>query len=281
MSPLNSGGEPKHESPAHSGGEPKHEPPAPSGTEPTHEPPAPTGADPKHEPPAPSVADPRHEPPAEAPAAPTTEAPPQPAPDASPEPGNGQLPCFLTSAGLICPGPPDCTVTSTGVTCASNCVLTSAGLTCPRGDVGPNPPRGRVLPNPPVSGERERSSPPRAKVNAERESGIGPRNVADVRDTEAGEQRSTDARDLPFSGFAILLPFGIGCAFLVGGMLLRRPRSAVAGGAELFGDVAPAAALPAQSPRTRTAKPPSRGAIMLQSVILLACGLLLRRRRRR
>jgi CxxC motif-containing protein len=36
-------------------------------------------------------------------------------------------------------------VTSTGVSCASNCILTSAGLSCPRGKVLQNPRRFRGL----------------------------------------------------------------------------------------------------------------------------------------
>jgi hypothetical protein len=77
--------------------------------------------------------------PPELPAAPAPESPaaPAPAPPAAPTPAPDGRSCFLTSAGLICPGDPTCIVTSAGVTCGPDCTLTNAGLACPRGEVPP------------------------------------------------------------------------------------------------------------------------------------------------
>jgi hypothetical protein len=155
--------------------------------------------------------------------------------------------------------------------------LTSAGLACERGEVVPNPPRGEVLSNPPASGGPKDS--PRVKVKSERESGASPKNVADVQNAEAGGERSTDAQDLPFSGLPVLLSLGIGFALLAGGMLLRRARSTVAPAGELAAGEAPRAALVGVSPRTPRGL--SRGAMALQSLLLVACAMLLHRRRSR
>jgi hypothetical protein len=263
----------KHGPPAHSGADPTHEHPAQSGGDPKQESATQPGGDPKDEPPGQPGIGPKPEPPPEAPAAPR-----QPPAGPTPQPGNGQAPCFLSSAGLICPGDTDCVITTTGVTCASKCVLTSAGLACKRGEVLPNPARGEVLPNPPVSGGPKHRPTPRARVKSERETSVSPRNV-DVQDTEAGEQRSTDAQELPFSGLPLLLSLGLGCTLLAGGMLLRRKRSTVVPAPELAGKEATRGALASVSPRTPNV--PSRSAMALQSLLLVACAMLLHRRRSR
>jgi hypothetical protein len=113
---------------------------------------------------------------------------------------------------LICPGPPGCVVTSTGVTCASNCIVTSAGLSCPRGE---------VLANPPVSAGPERTPTSSPGVKPERERKVGPTIGADVREAGARELPA-GAEQLPFTGAPGLLWLGLGCGLLAGGLLLRR-----------------------------------------------------------
>ena len=99
------------------------------------------------------------------------------------------------------------------------------------------------------------------------------------RTTETGGQgadeiESADAGSLPFTGAPLLPWLVLACGLLVSGLLLRRLTSTT-GAVE----PAPPAVPPGVLPRTRAL--PSRGAIVLQSLVLLALGMLMSRRTRR
>jgi hypothetical protein len=190
----------------------------------------------------------------------------------APAPGSAQG-CVITSAGLVCPGDPDCVITSSGVTCASNCTITSAGLSCPSG--------GEVLPNAPVSGgpqrgPRRRPAPDvgvKPEREAQAEGDVSPTTIVPVEETTATD----DA--LPFTGAPLLAWLVIGFALWAGGLLLRRKTSTRRTAVELSSD-AEQLALPA-TPPARAGKPGSRWALVLQTLALLAIGMLMSRRTRR
>jgi len=202
----------------------------------------------------------------------TTAATPEPSPQAPASPsqstGNSGAPCFLTSAGLICPGNPDCILTSAGVSCASGCTVTSAGISCPSG--GEVPP-GRPVPGPP---KQTRRRSPAIEVKSERkaktEGKVSPTTVAPVDETGGL---------LPFTGAPMLMWLVLGFALWAGGLLLRRMTSTASPAVELSTAAQPLAVLP--GPSRRAPKPPSRWAIVLPSLALMACGMLLFNRRRR
>ena len=202
----------------------------------------------------------------------TTAATPEPTPQAPASPsqstGNSGAPCVLTSAGLICPGNPDCILTSTGVSCASGCTVTSAGISCPSG--GEVPP-GRPVPGPP---KQTRRRSPAVEVKSERkakaEDKVSPTTVAPVDETGGL---------LPFTGAPVLIWLVLGFALWVGGLLLRRMTSTASPAVELSTAAQPLAVLP--GPSRRAPKPLSRWAIVLPSLALMACGMLLFNRRRR
>jgi hypothetical protein len=196
----------------------------------------------------------------------------QPPAEPAPAPGSAQG-CVITSAGLVCPGDPDCVITSSGVSCASNCTITSAGLSCPSG--------GEVLPNAPVSGGPQRAPgrrpAPDVGVKPEREEqaegDISPTAVAPVEETE------TIGDALPFTGAPLLAFLVVGFALWAGGLLLRRGTSTARTAVELPSDDEPLA-LPAASP-ARAGEPGPRWALVLQALALLAIGMLMSRRARR
>ena len=94
----------------------------------------------------------------------------------------------------------------------------------------------------------------------------------------ADEIESADAGSLPFTGAPLLPWLLLACGLFVSGLLLRRLTSAT-GAVEPAGEATPLPVQPGVLPSTRTL--PSRGAIVLQSLVLLVCGVLLRRGRRR
>jgi hypothetical protein len=170
---------------------------------------------------------------------------------------------------LICPGNPDCVITSSGVNCATGCIVTSAGLSCPRG--------GKVLPNQRISGVREqgrtRETPPvkpKSEGDPKAEGKVSPTTVLRVAEAR---------RDgLPFTGAPVLTWLVLGFALWAGGLLLRRTstaRTAFEVSTEPSALAVPAAA------SAHTVRPPSRWAFVLRGLALLACGMLLLRRTRR
>lgn len=201
----------------------------------------------------------------------TGAATPEPTPQVPASPsqttGDGGAPCSLTSAGLICPGNPDCILTSAGVSCASGCTVTSAGISCPTG--------GEVSPGKPISGppKKTRRRTPAVKVKSEREAKsegkVSPTTVA----------RFEETGGLPFTGAPVFMPLLLGFALLAGGLVLRRRTSTPSAAVELSTTPQPIAVLPGQSwPAPR---PPSRWALLLPSLAVLACGMLLFSRKRR
>jgi hypothetical protein len=197
----------------------------------------------------------------------TTAATPELSPQAPASPlqttGNNGAPCVLTSAGLICPGNPDCILTSTGVSCASGCAVTSAGISCPSG--------GEVAPGRPVSGppKQTRRRSPAAEVKGERKSKtegkVSPTTVARVE--EPGGL-------LPFTGAPVVGWMVIGFALWAGGLLLRRRTSTASTTVELSTAAKPLAVLP--GPSRHAPRPPSLWGIVLPSLALVVCGVLLR-----
>jgi len=160
-------------------------------------------------------------------------------------------------------------VTSTGVTCGTDCVVTSVGLACPRGNEVANPPQGEVLSGLPVSGAPKPKPTPTRQVKSEGE----------VKPTVVSGGQDSGADQLPFTGAPLLPWLGLGCALLASGLLLWRRTSTVARGIEPAEEATPFAALPGPSPRKR--RLPPRRAIVLPSVALVACGMLLRGRMHR
>jgi hypothetical protein len=195
--------------------------------------------------------------------APTPERSPRAPASPSQTTGNSGAPCVLTSAGLICPGNPDCILTSTGVSCASGCVVTSAGISCPSG--------GEVAPGRPVSGppKQTRRRSPASEVKGERkaktEGKVSPTAVARVE--EPGGL-------LPFTGAPVVAWMVIGFALWAGGLLLRRRPSTASTTVELSTTAKPLAVLP--GPSRHAPKPPSLWAIVLPSLALVVSGVLLR-----
>jgi hypothetical protein len=250
-------------------------------TGPPREPPPQPGTGPTPEPPPQPSTGPKLEPPAEVLIPATPEAAQQAPADASPTPDNGQTDCFLTSAGLICQGSLNCIVTSSRVNCASGCAITSAGFSCPRG--------GDVLPNPRVSGGPKQSPTrrptPAVDVNSERrakaarEVSLRPALAArEVSPTTVPRVEETGGHELPFTGAPLLKWLVSGFALCAGALLLRRRISTAGTAVELSTDIKPVAVLP--DPPPRAGRVPSRWARVLSSLALLACGMLLFRRKR-
>jgi hypothetical protein len=192
----------------------------------------------------------------------------------APAPGDTQG-CVITSAGLVCPGDPDCVITSSGVSCASQCTITSAGLSCPGG--------GEVLPNQPVSGGPQRKPKPKPAP------GVGVKPEREAQDE--GETSPTTiapapvsvaepaGEELPFTGAPLLAFLVTGFALSAGGLLLRRRTATGRTEIEPSSDaeqLPAAAAPPADAPR-----PGSRWSLVLQTLALLALGMLMSRRTRR
>ena len=196
------------------------------------------------------------------------QAPAEPAP----APGSAQG-CVITSAGLVCPGDPDCVITSSGVSCASNCTITSAGLSCPSG--------GEVLPNAPVSGgpqrAPEREPAPDVGVEARARGAGRRRSQPDGRRSRGGDgddrRRAAvhAARRCWFPGgrvrvvgrWPVAAPRDLDRRTAV--ELLQRRRAARASG----------------GPAGAQGEPGSRWALVLQALALLAIGMLMSRRARR
>jgi hypothetical protein len=266
---------PGPETSPHPGAGPTPEPPPQPGAGPTPEPPPQLGAGPTPQPPPQPGTGPTPEPPPEDATAPTPEAAQGPPAGPSPPPGNGQAGCFLTSAALICPGNPDCVITSSGVNCASGCIVTSAGLSCPGG--------GEVLPAAPVSGGRDetRRPTPVGQVRAERKAKAERKAEAErnVSPTTISRGEETTAQDLPFTGSPMPAWLVLGFALLAGGLLLRRRISSPGTALDLSSDGKSLAVLPGRPPRA--GRLPSRRALVLPSLGLVACGMLLIRRMRR
>jgi hypothetical protein len=200
----------------------------------------------------------------------TTPQPPPPAPTApkpSPQPPSGQTTpsqspwsnCSVTSAGLVCPGATTtCMVTSAGVTCPLNCAVASArSSSCPQGTVAPNP-RGEVLAAPPTFGGQKKRAKHKPNV---------PRNTGPAQLRPVGFVRQTGAHELPFTGLELLPLVMLGLVLIAAGLVLRRGTSASA-----------EAALPAPAAVDPTRRRPP--GIAAQALVLVACGLLLRRRSR-
>jgi hypothetical protein len=168
----------------------------------------------------------------------------------------GGAACGLSSAGLTCPKDvPLCTVANGQLTCAQGCVLTSAGLNC-----------GAVLDLPPVihrpARKRHPTPPP-------------PPAPAPVVQRFHG----TTAGQLPVTGATLVPSILVGSVLLGSGLLLRRRTHPGAPA------VSPASEVPAPAP-TPGQRPAGadRGVLMPSIVagwVLLAVGLLARRRRRR
>ena len=203
----------------------------------------------------------------------TTAATPEPTPQTPASPsqttGNSGAPCVLTSAGLICPGNPDCILTSTGVSCASGCTVTSAGISCPSG--GEVPP-GRPVPGPP---KQTRRRSPVVEVKSERKA----KTEGKVTPTTVVAPVEETGGLLPFTGAPVLTWLVLGFALWAGGLLLRRMTSTASPAVELSTAAQPLAVLP--GPSRRAPKPPSRWAIVVPSLALMAYGMLLFNRRRR
>lgn len=205
--------------------------------------------------------------PGQDPASGTSEPTPQ-SPSGTPETnGNGGTACSPTSAGLVCPGNPECVITSAGVNCASGCTVTSAGLLCPEG--------GEVEATPPVSGGPKKK--PTAEVRGERETDSGgERGVTTIAGATGTEETSSDA--LPFTGAPMIALLVFGFALWAGGVLLRRGTAPVPTVAKV---PAPSEPLEAVHRSTRSADPPLRGTPVLRILALLGLGMLLFRRARR
>jgi hypothetical protein len=299
------GSDPKPKPNPEPGSDPKPKPNPEPGSDPKPKPNPEPGSDPKPKPTPQPGSNPKPKPipqPGTGPkpkpgTGPGSGAPPQP-PSSPPATGNPSGDCFLTSAGLACRGNPPCVVTTSGVTCGTNCIVTSAGLTCPpRG--GYVRPRGVLISGEPVPGgpkQRTRTcaANPTQEVSEATVSG-GPERTPtcaanptqEVRGTTAmggqvqddSDRQSPDGGPLPFTGAALLPWLALACGLLASGLLVRRLTSTTGATVEPPGE---ARALPGQ-PRAsrRTRAQPSRGAIVLQSLALVVCGVLLRLRIRR
>jgi hypothetical protein len=176
---------------------------------------------------------------------------------------------------VICPGDPDCVVTSSGVSCASKCTITSAGLSCPGG--------GEVKPNEPVSGGPQRK--PKRKPNpdvgvkpereAQPEAGGGPTTIAPAAD--AAEESAGEA--LPFTGAPLLAFLVTGFALWAGGLLLRRRTATARAADEAPSDREPPA--PPAAPSAAAAKPSLGRAVLLPALAMWAVSVLMSRWTRR
>jgi MYXO-CTERM domain-containing protein len=167
---------------------------------------------------------------------------------------------------LVCPGNPDCVITSAGVNCASGCTVTSAGLLCPEG--------GEVEGTPPVSGGPRKK--PIGKVRGERKTNSGgARGVNTGAGATGTEETSSDA--LPFTGAPMIALLAFGFALWAGGLLLRRRTAPVPTVAEVPAQSEP---LEAVHRSMHSAEPRPRGTPVLGFLALLGLGVLLFRRAR-
>ena len=205
----------------------------------------------------------------------TTTSQPPPAPPPAQQTASQTTPsqspwsnCALTSAGLVCPGgTTTCFVTSGGVTCPLNCAVASAvKSSCPEGIVAPNP-RGGVLGQPPISGGR-------TKHKAGKQPGVPSENNPGQL-TPVAFSGKAGGGELPFTGLELLPLATLGLALVVAGFVLLRGTSSASAGAEPVG----VEAIPVH-PVAADPSPPRTPGIAVQGLVLVAYGLLLRRRSR-
>ena len=152
----------------------------------------------------------------------------------------------------------------------------------------PLPPRREGLPNPPGSGERKQTPTP-GRTSTVKVANKGafepfpaePRLASATAPAveETNGNGHTNGNGLPFTGARMLAWLVVGFALLAGGLLLWRRTSTVSTAVELSTDAEPPAVVP--DPRPGAGRLPSRGALVLRSLGLVACGMLLFRGTRR